>query len=73
MKSNAAVVDDLLKSVDKLSLENRILFKEKMQKRAKEDLKKLMDKIGERNKHFSEEEVMADIDKAIKEIRYGHD
>ncbi len=69
MKQNVLVVNNILKSVDKLPLEDRILFQKEYKKRAKRDLKNLLNEIGRDNSNYTEEEVMADIEKAVKEVR----
>lgn len=54
---------------DQLSLKNQIKIKKELKKCAGIRLKKIMDKIGKRNKHFTEKEIMDDIEKAVKEVR----
>ena len=66
---NTITVDDVLDSIDKWKPEDIILLKKKLEEKARKGLKTLLAEIRKNNEQYSEEEVMADIQEEVKEIR----
>ena len=71
MTQNTTVINDILDRIDNLPFEDQILFQEKMKEKARRDIKKLLKEIGKENKdiNYTEEEVLEDIQKVVKEVR----
>ena len=67
--SQIITVNDVLNSIDKWTPEDRVLLTRELKNKARQDLKILLAEIRVDNQEYSEEEIMADIDQAVKKVR----